>query len=355
LDLGRAPSSRGRQGLVRRFPLGPVYAITPFNFPLNLVAHKLGPAIAAGASILQKPSPKTPLCSLLLAKIAQEAGIAAGAVNVLCCSNQAAEKLVADERFKVLTFTGSSAVGWKLRAAAGKKRVALELGGNAGVIVHSDADTARAAERCAQGGFSFAGQSCVSVQRIFVHRSVQGRFLAELVDRARELRVGDPLDERTDVGPLITREAAERVGQWIKEAVESGAKLLSGGKREGAIVRPTVLTDTRPEMKVCCLEVFGPVVTVEPYDSFDDAIARVNASPYGLHAGVFTRDLRLVFRAFQKLEVGGVIANDVPSYRADDMPYGGMKDSGTGREGARYAIETMTERKILVLNLDESV
>jgi acyl-CoA reductase-like NAD-dependent aldehyde dehydrogenase len=351
LDLGRVPSARGKWGIVRRFPLGAIYAITPFNFPLNLVVHKVGPSLASGNTMLQKPSPKAPLCSLLLARIANEAQVLRGALNVLCFGNEAAEKLAADARFRLLTFTGSSEVGWQLKAKAGKKRVALELGGNAGVIVHSDADTSQAAARCAQGGFSYAGQSCVSVQRIYAHRSIHGRFLGELVDHVRELKVGNPLDPQTDVGPLITREAAERVEKWVKDARSNGAKLLCGGKREGSIVTPTVLTNTQPQMKVACAEVFGPVVIVEPYDSFDEALATVNASPFGLQAGVFTNDVRLLFRAFEKLEVGGVIANDVSSFRADDMPYGGMKDSGTGREGAQYAIESMTERKILVLNL----
>jgi len=353
LPLDLLPAGKGRWGLVRRVPVGPILAITPFNFPVNLVAHKVAPAIAAGNSIVQKPSPKTPICSLLLAEIAREAGVPAGAVNVISCSNQMTERLVADERFKLLTFTGSGEVGWRLKGRAGKKRVMLELGGNAGVIVHSDADLDAAADRCARGGFSYAGQSCISVQRIFVHRPACDRFLGSLVDRVRALRVGDPLDEKTDVGPMINRDAVQRVESWVNEAVAGGAKLLAGGKREQSIYYPTVLTNTRPEMRVNCAEIFGPVVTVEPYDSFEKTLEQVNDSPYGLQAGVFTRDLKAVFQAFDKLEVGGVIVNDVSSFRVDHMPYGGTKDSGLGREGARYAIEEMTEPKILVLNLGE--
>jgi glyceraldehyde-3-phosphate dehydrogenase (NADP+) len=300
---------------------------------------------------VQKPSPRTPICSLLLAEIAREAGVPAGAVNVISCSNQLTEQLVADERFKLLTFTGSGDVGWRLKARAGKKRVLLELGGNAGVVIHSDADLDSAADRCARGGFSYAGQSCISVQRILVHRPVAERFLAAFVDRVRALQVGDPLDEKTEVGPMINRDAAERVESWVKEAVAGGAKVLAGGKREQSIYYPTVLTNTRPQMRVNCAEIFGPVVTVEPYDSFEKALEQVNDSPYGLQAGVFTEDLKAAFSAFERLEVGGVIVNDVPSFRADHMPYGGVKDSGLGREGARYAIEEMTERRILVLNL----
>ncbi len=352
LDLDLLPASRARIGLVRRVPLGPVLAVTPFNFPLNLVAHKVGPALAAGNSMVQKPSPKTPLCSLLLAQIAAEAGVPAGALNVINCPNERAEALAGDERFKLLTFTGSALVGWRLKAKAGKKRVALELGGNAGCIVHSDANLEQAAQRCATGGFSYAGQSCISVQRIFAHRAVYERFLALLVERVRALRVGDPLDEKTDVGPLVTEEAARRVEAWIQEAVAGGTQVLTGGQRDGSLVTPTVLTRTRPEMQVNCQEIFGPVVTVEPYDSFEQALAAVNDSPFGLQAGVFTADLRAAFQAFDRLEVGGVMVNDVPTFRVDPMPYGGTKDSGTGREGARYAIEEMTERKLLVLNLE---
>lgn len=350
LPLDLVPSARGRWALVRRFPLGSILAITPFNFPLNLVVHKMAPALAAGNATVQKPSPKTPLSSLMLAQVALAAGVPAGSLNVISCSNQQTERLVADERLKLLTFTGSSEVGWRLKTMAGKKRVALELGGNAGVIVHSDADLDFAVQRCVQGGFSYAGQSCVSTQRIFVHRPVYDHFLTALLDRVKALEVGDPLDEKTDVGPMITEDSARRCEEWVREAVNGGAKLWTGGGRAGTLVQPVVLTGTQPAMRVNACEVFGPLVTVEPYDSFEKVLEWVNASPFGLQAGVFTRNLELAWSAFEKLEVGGVMLNDVSAFRVDPMPYGGTKDSGLGREGARYAIEEMTERRILVLN-----
>ena len=253
--------------------------------------------------------------------------------------------------FRSLTFTGSSVVGWQLKQQAGKKRVALELGGNAGVIVHHDADLAFAAERSVAGGFFFAGQSCISVQRILVHEQVFDSFLEQLASRVEKLVTGDPMDERTDVGPMIRESDAARAEQWIQEALARGARLVCGGKRRGPVLEPAVLTGTRPEMRVNCEEVFAPLVTVEPYADFDEAIRRINASPYGLQAGVFTRDARLIFRAYEELEVGGVIAGDIPTWRIDHMPYGGVKDSGTGREGLRYAMEEMTERKLLAVNL----
>jgi acyl-CoA reductase-like NAD-dependent aldehyde dehydrogenase len=351
LPLDWQPSAAGRSAIVRRFPLGPILAITPFNFPLNLVAHKVAPAIAAGCSVVVKPAPQTPLSALLLAEVIEKAGLPAGALNVLPLSNPDAERLVTDDRLKLLSFTGSGAVGWMLKQKAGKKKVALELGGNAGVIVHSDADVAQAAARCAQGGFSYAGQSCISVQRIFVHRSIEQVFTAALVAEARKLKTGDPLEESTDVGPMINEDAARRAFSWIDEAVAGGAKILAGGKRSGAVLEPTVLSHTQPHMKVNCEEVFAPVVVIEPYDDFSDAVRRINDSPYGLQAGVFTRDAKLLFSAYENLVVGGVIAGDIPSWRADQMPYGGVKDSGLGREGLRYAIAEMTEPRILVLNL----
>jgi acyl-CoA reductase-like NAD-dependent aldehyde dehydrogenase len=351
LPLDWQPAVAGRAGIVRRFALGPILGITPFNFPLNLVAHKVAPAFAAGCPIIVKPAPQTPLCALLLAKIVEKSGWPAGGFAVLPLSNPDAERLVSDDRLKLLSFTGSGAVGWALKAKAGKKKVALELGGNAGVIVHSDADVEYAVERCLQGGFSYAGQSCISVQRIFVHRSIEAKFVRALVEGVKKLKMGDPLDEATDVGPMISEDAARRVAQWIEEAASAGAKVETGGHRQGSYVEPTVITHARPEMKVNCQEVFGPVVTVEPYDDFSEAIRSVNSSPYGLQAGVFTRDAKLLFTAFEELEVGGVIAGDVSAFRIDHMPYGGIKDSGLGREGLRYAIEEMTEPRLLVLNL----
>jgi glyceraldehyde-3-phosphate dehydrogenase (NADP+) len=351
LPLDWQASTAGRAGIIRRFALGPILAITPFNFPLNLVAHKVAPAIAAGCTTVLKPAPQTPLTSLLLAEVCEQAGLPAGALNVLPLANQEAEKLVGDDRLKMLTFTGSVPVGWALKGKSGKKKVTLELGGNAAVIVHCDADVDVAADRCVVGGFSYAGQSCISVQRIYVQRSIQEQFLARLLAGVRKLHVGDPLNEATDVGPMISEEAARRAASWIEEAVAGGAKLHAGGKREGAVLQPAVLTNVRAEMRVSCEEVFAPVVIIESYDEFGDAIRRVNDSPFGLQAGVFTRDSKLLFSAFENLEVGGVIVGDMSAFRIDHMPYGGVKDSGIGREGLRYAIAEMTEPRILVLNL----
>ncbi len=351
LPLDLQAIAAGRWAIVRRFPLGPVLAITPFNFPLNLVAHKIAPAIAAGCTVVQKPARQTPLSSLRLAWLVEEAGWPAGALNVLPLRGSEAEALVTDDRLKKLTFTGSPAVGWELKRKAGKKRVTLELGGNAGVIVHHDADLNYAAERCVTGGFSYAGQSCISVQRILVHSDIYDKFLSLFVPRAQNLKVGDPLDDATDVGPMISEGDAKRAAEWVDEAAAAGAEVLCGGRRQGSLMEPTVLTATRPEMRVNCLEVFAPVVTVEPYRDFAAAVKQVNDSNYGLQAGIFTRDVKLLFEAYEALEVGGVVAGDVPTFRIDHMPYGGMKDSGQGREGLRYAIEEMTQRKILVMNL----
>ena len=351
LPLDWQEFTKGRFGIVRRFPLGAVSAITPFNFPLNLVAHKIAPAIAAGCTMVLKPAPQTPLCALMLGELVQEAGWPEGGLNVLPLSNEDAGVLVTDERLKLITFTGSAAVGWDIKRRAGKKKVVLELGGNAAVIVHSDAELAFAAERCATGGFSYAGQTCISVQRILVQQSVLAHFTEILVEKVSTLKVGDPLDESTDVGPLIRESDAIRAEQWIQEAIAGGAKILTGGHRKGSMVEPTILTGTRPEMRVNCQEVFAPVVTLDPYEDFDDAVRRANDSPYGLQAGVFTRDAGRLFHAFEELEVGGVMANDVPSFRIDNMPYGGMKESGLGREGLRYSIEEMTEPRLMVMNV----
>jgi acyl-CoA reductase-like NAD-dependent aldehyde dehydrogenase len=352
LPLDLQPSTAGRAAIVRRFPVGPIFAITPFNFPLNLVAHKLAPAIAAGCTVVLKPAPQTPFTSLLLAEVVEAADWPAGALNVLPLAIPEAERLVTDDRLKLLTFTGSGAVGWALKQKAGKKKVLLELGGNAGVIVHSDWDSEDAARRCVAGGFSYAGQSCISVQRIYVQRNVHETFLSALVAGVKKLKTGDPLDDATDVGPMISEAAARRAATWIEEAVAAGARIEAGGKRHGSIIEPTVLRDTRREMKVSCEEVFAPIVNVEPYDDFSDAIRHVNDSPYGLQAGVFTRDVKQLFTAFEELEVGGVIAGDISAFRIDHMPYGGVKESGLGREGLRYAIEEMTEPRLLVLNLE---
>jgi acyl-CoA reductase-like NAD-dependent aldehyde dehydrogenase len=351
IPLDTLEATAGRWGLLRRFPIGPVFAITPFNFPLNLVAHKVAPAIAAGCPLILKPAPQTPVTALLLAEVIDEAGLPEGALAVMPLSNDDAALLVSDDRIKLLTFTGSAAVGWALKNKAGKKRVTLELGGNAGVIVHSDADLANAAQRCVAGGFSYGGQTCISVQRILVEQSVFDRFTKLLLEDVRKLKVGDPSHDDTDVPPLIREQDAIRVTEWINEAVQEGARVLAGGKRQGATVEPTVLTGTTPDMRVNSAEIFAPVVTVEPYDDFNDALFQINNSSYGLQAGVFTRDAGRINEAFETLEVGSVIAGDVPSFRIDQMPYGGVKDSGLGREGLRYSIEDMTERKLLVMAL----
>ena len=351
LPLDWQEFTAGRWGIVRRFPLGPIAGITPFNFPLNLVAHKVAPAIAAGCPIVLKPAPQTPLCSLLLAECVQQAGWPDGGLSVLPLSNEDAGLLVTDERIKLISFTGSVPVGWDIKRRAGKKKVVLELGGNAAVLVHSDADVAYAAERCVVGGFAYAGQTCISVQRILVEQSVYGKFTDLLIEAVKQLKTGDPMDESTDVGPLIRESDAIRTTAWIDEAVRAGARLLCGGRRTHNVVEPTILTGTKPDMKVNCQEIFGPVVTVEPYQNFDQALRQVNNSVYGMQAGIFTRDAKLLFHAYEELEVGSVIAGDVPSFRIDHMPYGGVKDSGLGREGLRYAIEEMTEPKLLVMNL----
>jgi len=351
LSLDWQQFTSGRWGIVRRFPLGPIAGITPFNFPLNLVAHKVAPAIAAGCPIILKPAPQTPLTAFLLAEAVEQAGLPDGAFNVLPLSNEDAGLLISDDRIKMISFTGSAPVGWEIKRRAGKKKVVLELGGNAWVIVHSDADLAWAAERCVTGGFSYAGQTCISVQRILVERSAFKKFTDLLLHGVSRLQLGDPMEESTDLGPLIRESDAIRASEWVQEAVQDGATLLCGGKRHGSILEPTVLTGTRPDMKVNCQEIFAPVVTIESYDDFSLALRRINESPYGLQAGVFTRDANRIFQAYDELEVGGVIAGDVPSFRIDHMPYGGVKDSGLGREGLRYAIEEMTEPKLLVMNL----
>ncbi len=344
--------SEKRLAIVRRFPIGPVLAITPFNFPLNLVAHKVAPAIACGCPIVVKPASKTPLCSIILAEIVLEAGYPSSAMSVLPVSGNDAETLVSDERFRLITFTGSSDVGWRMKEKSGKKKVILELGGNAGVIIHKDADLDYAMARSLAGGFYYAGQSCISVQRIFLHEEIYDSFLAGFLEGVSQLVVGDPLDEKTQVGPMISEEDAARVEEWVNEATSSGGKILTGGTRKGSVFRPTVLTDIRPDMKVSCQEVFAPLVVIEKYRDINDAIAWVDNSVYGLQAGIFTRDISSIFKAYDKIEVGGLIANDIPTFRIDHMPYGGVKNSGVGREGPKYAIEDMTETRLLVMNMN---
>lgn len=310
LPLDTMAAGANRLGLLRRFPLGAVSGITPFNFPLNLVAHKIAPALAAGCPIVLKPATKTPMVALMLADVVARSGYPKEALSILPMKGEDSGQLVEDERFKLFTFTGSAAVGWALKARAGKKRVALELGGNAGCIVHSDADIDHAVARCVTGGFAFAGQSCISVQRIFVERTVFEEFLGKLAAAVQKLRVGDPAEESTDVGPMIRLGDAERAEKWIAEAVAQGAKVVCGGKRSGTMLTPTVLTGTTETQRVNCQEIFAPVVTVEAYDDFGEAIERVNRSPYGLQAGVFTRDIERLMLAYEGLEVGGVIGGE---------------------------------------------
>lgn len=347
VPLDWIPGTEGREAQVRRVPLGPIVGISPFNFPLNLVTHKVAPAIAAGNPIILRPASQTPVSALKLAEVISASGWPAEAFSVVPSTTQDAAPLVEDERIKLLTFTGSPAVGWRLKTQAGRKRVTLELGGNAGVIVHKDADVAYAAERATWGGFSYAGQSCISVQRIYVHEDVYDAFLTDFVSRVRALKVGDPLDEATDVGPMIDPGAAQRVEEWVAEAKQAGAQVLAGGSRNDNLWQPTVLTDLQPTMRVSCQEVFAPLVGIYRYSDVDEAIRGVDESDFGLQAGLFTRDLNIVKQAFDDIDVGGLMINDVPTFRIDHMPYGGVKQSGFGREGLRYAIEEMSELKLL--------
>ncbi len=350
VPLDWIPGLEGREAQVRFVPLGPVAGISPFNYPLNLVAHKVAPALAAGNPIVLRPASQTPLSALKLADIVQGTAFPEGALSVVPSTTAAAAPLVEDERIRLLTFTGSPAVGWALKSRAGRKRVTLELGGNAGVIVHRDADLAFAAERVVWGGFQYAGQSCVSVQRVYVHEDVYDAFKALLVPAVEALRVGDPLDETTDVGPVIDAGAAERIATWLDEAREGGARLLAGGGHDGNLWQPTLLEDVRPGMKVCSQEVFAPMIGLYRYGDIAEAVQAVDDSDFGLQAGLFTNDWRVIRAAFDGIEVGGLNVNDVSTFRVDHMPYGGVKQSGFGREGLRYAIQEMSEMKLLTLN-----
>jgi acyl-CoA reductase-like NAD-dependent aldehyde dehydrogenase len=349
IPLDLMPASRGRMGITRRFPIGPVAGISPFNFPLNLAAHKLAPAIASGCSIVLKPPSKDPLTMLTVAEIVAEAGLPDGAVSILPMSRELGDRMVADDRFKLLTFTGSPSVGWRMKARAGKKKVVLELGGNAGVIVDKTADLDWAVGRVLVGGFTYSGQVCISVQRLFVHEQVWDEFMARFVEGAKGLKLGDPLDSSTDVGPMVDAHASERTQRWVDEAIALGGKALLGGKADGTMFPPTILTDVPMTAQVCSNEAFAPLVVAFPFKDFGDAVRQVNDSMFGLQTGVFTNDLEHAWEGFNELEVGGVMINDVPTYRIDHMPYGGVKDSGLGREGLRWAIEDMTELRIMVL------
>src|SRR3989454_4793419 len=333
-------------------PLGPIAAISPFNFPLNLVAHKLAPALAIGSSMVLKPARQTPLEALNLAEIVHEAGAPAGAFNVVNCEPAVGERLATDDRFPFLTFTGSVGIGWRLKQKAWKKRVTLELGGNAACIVHSDADLDYAVSKCLAGGFAQAGQSCLSVQRILVHEPIYGVFERKFLEGVAKLKVGDPKDPATVVGPVIDAASADRIVSWISEAKSAGARLLAGGAKSGNVVSPAVVADAGPGLRVSCQEVFGPLVSLARDRDFDQAVAMADDSTYGLQAGVFTHDIRLIRHAVQNLHVGGVMVNDVPTMRVDNMPYGGTRDSGIGREGPRYAMHEMSEPRLVMFNLD---
>lgn len=343
--------SKNRTAIHKRFPLGPILGISPFNFPLNLIVHKVAPAIASGNPMIIKPASKTPLTALMLGEVISESGWPGGGFSVFPCLSNLAERMVADERIRMFTFTGSAEVGWRLKQIAGKKKVTLELGGNAGAIIDGSDNLDYAVKRCIVSAFSFSGQICISLQRLFINRKIYDEFVSKFLEETKTLKMGDPLDEETRLGPMIDEQAAGRIESWVNEAVKEGAGVLCGGRRKGTFYEPTLLANTTPRMKVVAGEMFAPAVTVSRHDTFEEAVKQVNNSVYGLQASVFTNNLRHAFYAYEHLEVGGVIVNDVPSFRADNMPYGGVKESGTGREGVRYAMEEMTESKLLVFNL----
>ena len=347
LPLDWNAANRGRSGIVRRYPIGPVAGISPFNFPLNLAVHKVAPAIAAGCSIVLKPPSVDPLVMLRVARYIDETDLPKGAVSILPMDRPTGDRMVSDDRFKLLSFTGSPSVGWKMKAEAGKKKVVLELGGNAGAIVDETADLDWAVNRLVFGAFAYAGQVCISVQRIYVVASVYEEFQAKFVERVRSVKLGDPLDPSTDLGPMVDDRAASRTQEWVAEAVAMGARALTGGQAQGRSYPPTVLVDVPREARVCGEEVFAPVVNLFPVPDWESAIREINDSAFGLQCGIFTSDLERTLRAHDELEVGGVIVNDVPTWRIDPMPYGGVKDSGLGREGLRWSIEDMTEPRLL--------
>jgi acyl-CoA reductase-like NAD-dependent aldehyde dehydrogenase len=348
VSLDWTPAGEGKEGFVKYFPIGLIAGIAPFNFPMNLAVHKIAPAIAAGCPIILKPASATPLSTLELAKIIDKTALPKGAVSIVPMDRISGNLLVTDERFKLLTFTGSPTVGWEMKRNAGKKKVVLELGGNAGVIITPTADLDKAVSKSIVAGFSYSGQICIHAQRFFVQESVFQSFTSKFVAAAKRLKSGDPLNPETDVSNMIDEDNAKRVETWIQEAVQQGASVLSGGKRQGNFVEPTILTNTRKEMDVCNKEIFGPVVIIEKYSSFVEAVEMLNDSDFGLQAGVFTLSDAEITAAFHNIETGGVIINDVPTFRVDHMPYGGVKDSGLGREGVKYAILDMMEARILV-------
>jgi len=350
VPLDTQPNGRGKTGWTLRVPLGVIYGITPFNFPLNLVAHKVAPALASGNSIIIKPSPRTPFTALLLGEVFLESGLPRSALQIVPTDVKYIDSMLADERIAMISFTGSAPVGWDLKQRAGKKAVALELGGNAPVIVDESADFDRSVSRSVTGAFAYSGQVCISVQRVFVHEKLFDKWTNSFVEAAGKLKHGDPLNEDTEFSVMIDESAAKRAQGWTNEAVDNGAKLLCGGKRDGAMLEPAVLTNTHPEMRVVAEEVFAPIAVVEKFGDFREAVDLANQSRYGLQAGVFTNDLSNMEYASKTLEYGGVIINDSPIFRVDNMPYGGSKDSGFGREGLRYAMEEMTERRLIVVD-----
>lgn len=353
LPLDILPNTKKCFALVRRFPVGPVLAITPFNFPLNLAVHKIAPAIACGNTVVLKPAPKAPLTALYLARVISKTDLPKGALNVVVPPESLYESLVRDERFKAISFTGSAKVGWELKAKSGKKKVLLELGGNAGVVVDESADLKLAAQKISYGAFTYSGQTCISVQRVYVEASVEKQLIRWIVASTKKLKPGDPLNRQTTLGPMISLSAIDRTEEWLNQAKKEGAKVICGGKRKDPFFEPTVLTNVKRSSLICREEVFAPLVMIFPYKHFSKALEEVNDSVYGLQAGIFTNKMEQVWEAYDKLDVGGVIVNNIPTWRVDTMPYGGVKDSGFGREGIRYAIGELTEPKLLAINREK--
>lgn len=345
--------SENRLGIIKKFPIGPVFGISPFNFPLNLVSHKVAPAIATGNPIILKPASSTPLSALKLAEIFEMTDLPPGMFQVLPCPREVADDFLGDERFKMVSFTGSAGVGWDIKQKSEKKRVVLELGGDAGVYINEDANIEHAVDRVLLGSFAFSGQICISVQRILVHERIFDDFMERFLDKLKQLKIGDPMDETTDLGPMIDKKNSSRILSWIEQALDQGTELLAGGKMDRrGFVEPTVLKEPPESCLIVSEEAFAPIVNVYPVKSPIEALERLNRSDYGLQAGIFTNNHELIMRSFEELEVGGVIINDIPTFRVDNMPYGGVKDSGLGREGLKYAMEEMTEPRIMVINRD---
>ena len=351
LPIDIMPGTATKRAIVGRFPIGPVAGIAPFNFPLNLVAHKIAPALAAGNPILLKPASKTPISALKLGELIMDSGWPKEAISILPSHAKDAQKLVTDERIKLFSFTGSADNGWKLKSIAGKKKVVLELGGNAAAVIDESADLPRTIERCAFGGYYYSGQNCIHVQRIFCHQKIFDKFVKGFIERVKKFKLGDPLKPDTDLSVMIDEQNAKRIEAWVDDALKKGGKLLYRAKAPKGMIGPMVLTKVPKTCDISCKEAFGPVVLIDPFRTFDEALDKVNDSIYGLQAGVFTDDINKAWKAFETLDVGGVVINEVPTFRVDNMPYGGIKDSGFGREGIRYALEEMTERKIMIVHL----